>query len=82
MLSILEKRSLTLVNPPGVPEMLLNLDDRSDLRLLGWDEHQETDKPIMIGQRGKMTRRGLENLKVSVEGAGRFNLSQSPAHVL
>jgi site-specific recombinase XerD len=42
--------------------MLVNPDARFALQLLGWDEHQETDKSVMTGQRGKMTRRGLENL--------------------
>ncbi len=43
-------------------EIPLNSDARSALRVLGWDEHHSTDKLIMTGQRGKMTRRGLENL--------------------
>jgi integrase/recombinase XerC len=40
----------------------LNKDARSGFLLLGYEQHQGTDKPVMIGQRGKMTRRGIENL--------------------
>ena len=41
----------------------LNKDARSALVLLGYQENQGTDKPVMIGQRGKMTRRGIQNLQ-------------------
>ena len=40
----------------------LNKDARSALLLLGLEENQGTDQPVMIGQRGKMTRRGIQNL--------------------
>ncbi len=56
-------------------EIPLNPDARSALQLLGWDEHHSTDKPIMTGQRGKMTRRGLENLVEKYRAKGLEDLT-------
>jgi site-specific recombinase XerD len=39
----------------------LNKDARGVLLLLGYEENQELDKPVMIGQRGQMTRRGIQS---------------------
>ena len=63
-------------------EIPLNPDARSALWLLGWDEHQDTDKPIMTGQRGKMTRRGLENLVEKYRfKLNHQELAASPKHI-
>jgi integrase/recombinase XerC len=46
----------------------LNKDARSGFLLLGYDSNQGIDKPVMIGQRGSMTRRGIENLVEKYRG--------------
>ncbi len=40
----------------------LNKDARSGFLLLGYEKNQGIDKPVIVGQRGRMTRRGIENL--------------------
>jgi integrase/recombinase XerC len=46
----------------------LNKDARGVLLLLGYEENQELDKPVMIGQRGQMTRRGIQSLLEKYQG--------------
>ena len=44
----------------------LNKDARSGFLLLGYEKNQGKnqgiDNPVIVGQRGRMTRRGIENL--------------------
>jgi integrase/recombinase XerC len=46
----------------------LNKDARGALLLLGYEENQGTDKPVMLGQRGQMTRRGIQSLLEKYQG--------------
>jgi len=46
----------------------LNKDAREALLLLGYEETQGTDKPVAIGQRGQMTRRGIQNVLEKYRG--------------
>jgi integrase/recombinase XerC len=46
----------------------LNKDARQALLLLGYEQNQGTDKPVTIGQRGQMTRRGIQNLVEKYRG--------------
>jgi len=71
------KGNLTVRSGKGCKrrDVPLNPDARSALQLLGWNEHQETDKPIMTGQRGKMTRRGIENLVEKYRSKGLEDLT-------
>ena len=43
-------------------EVTLNADARSALHLLGYEEKSGTDTPVLIGQRGAVTLRGLQSL--------------------
>jgi integrase/recombinase XerC len=46
----------------------LNKDAREALLLLGYEENQGRDMPVTIGQRGKMTRRGIQNVLEKYRG--------------
>ncbi len=46
----------------------LNKEARQALLLLGYEENQGTDKPVTIGQRGQMTRRGIQNVLEKYRG--------------
>jgi integrase/recombinase XerC len=46
----------------------LNKDARSGFLLLGYEQNQGTDKPVMVGQRGRLTRRGIEHLVEKYRG--------------
>jgi integrase/recombinase XerC len=46
----------------------LNKDAREALLLLGYEEKQGTEKSVTIGQRGKMTRRGIQNVLEKYRG--------------
>jgi integrase/recombinase XerC len=46
----------------------LNKDARGALLLLGYEEKQGLDKPVIIGQRGPMTRRGVQSILDKYQG--------------
>jgi integrase/recombinase XerC len=46
----------------------LNKDARGALLILGYEENHGLDKPVIIGQRGKMTRRGIQSLLEKYQG--------------
>jgi integrase/recombinase XerC len=46
----------------------LNKDARSGFLLLDYDSNQGTDKPVMVGQRGRLTRRGIEHMVEKYRG--------------
>jgi integrase/recombinase XerC len=46
----------------------LNKEARQALLLLGYEENQGIDKPVTIGQRGQMTRRGIQNVLEKYRG--------------